>query len=58
MGENLNQILSQKVTSSQITEINRNLNSFLDTLEDELEIYSYRTPTDRQQQLKNLMFII
>ena len=52
MGENLNQILSQKVTPSQITEINRNLNSFLDTLEDELEIYSYRTPTDRQQQLK------
>lgn len=52
MGQSLNDIISQKVTSSQISEINRNLNNFLQTLERELEIYSYRTPTDRQQQLK------
>lgn len=52
MGESLNDILSEKVTTRQINEINKNLNAFLDKLESELEIYSYRTPTDRQQQLK------
>lgn len=52
MGETLTQILSDKVTSQQILEINKNLNGFLKTLEDELELYSYRTPTDRQQQLR------
>ncbi len=52
MGETLNQILSDKVTSQQILEINKNLNGFLKTLEDELGVYSYRTPTDRQQQLR------
>lgn len=52
MGESLNEIISQRVTPSQISEINRSLNEFLDTLANELEIYSYRTPTDRQQQLK------
>lgn len=52
MGESLTDILSKKVTTRQITEINKNLNAFLDKLESELEIYSYRTPTDRQQQLK------
>mgnify|MGYP000147379917 CR=1 FL=1 len=52
MGETLTQILSERVTARQITDINTNLNSFLDTLSDELEIYSYRTPTDRQQNLK------
>lgn len=52
MGETLNEIISQRVTPHQISEINRSLNEFLDTLADELDIYSYRTPTDRQQQLK------
>ena len=52
MGESLTDIISKKVTTRQITEINRNLNGFLDTLEQELDEYSYRTPTERQQQLK------
>lgn len=52
MGQSLNQIISEKVTPEQINDINRNLNQFLNTLEQELENYSYRTPTARQQQLK------
>ena len=52
MGETLTQILSERVTARQIADINRSLNSFLDTLADELQVYSYRTPTDRQQNLK------
>lgn len=52
MGETLNQILSERVKPEQITDINTELNNFLNTLSDELEIYSYRTPTDRQQNLK------
>jgi len=52
MGETLNQILSERVPQQQITDINTSLNEFIDTLSEELEIYSYRTPTDRQQHLK------
>jgi len=52
MGETLTQILSERVPSRQITEINASLNEFLNTLSEELEIYSYRTPTDRQQNLR------
>ncbi len=52
MGETLIQILSERVPQKQINEINTSLNSFIDTLAQELEIYSYRTPTDRQQNLK------
>lgn len=52
MGESLTQILSQRVPARQIQEINNSLNSFLDELSEELEVYSYRTPTDRQQNLK------
>ncbi|WP_345974058.1 AAA family ATPase [Sulfurimonas sp. HSL3-7] len=52
MGETLTQILSQRVPQSQISEINTSLNAFIDTLAEELDIYSYRTPTDRQQNLK------
>ena len=52
MGETLTQILSERVTARQIADINTSLISFLNTLSDELEVYSYRTPTDRQQNLK------
>jgi hypothetical protein len=52
MGETLIQILSERVPQSQISEINTSLNSFTDNLAQELEIYSYRTPTDRQQNLR------
>lgn len=52
MGETLNEILENRVTSSKITEINNSLNEFIKELSDELGIYSYRTPTDRQQNLR------
>jgi ABC-type Na+ transport system ATPase subunit NatA len=52
MGETLNQILSERVPQSQIADINNSLNEFIGNLTDELEIYSYRTPTDRQQNLR------
>ncbi|GHC33039.1 hypothetical protein GCM10010082_29500 [Kushneria pakistanensis] len=52
MGETLIEILSTRVTAAQIQEINSSLIEFIDTLSDELEDYSYRTPTDRQQRLK------
>lgn len=52
MGETLAQTLSQLVPQQQITDINTSLNSFINTLSDELEFYAYRTPTDRQQNLR------
>ena len=52
MGETLLQVLEQRVPNSQITEINRSLNQFLVGLSKELEDYSFRTPTDRQQNLR------
>lgn len=52
MGETLTDILSQRVPARQITEINNSLNEFIDTLADELSIYAYRTPTERQQNLR------
>ncbi|SDR75951.1 AAA ATPase domain-containing protein [Halopseudomonas litoralis] len=52
MGETLVEILSSRVTHQQIQDINTRLNQFLEQLTNELEIYSYRTPTDRQQNLK------
>ncbi|OYY73485.1 MAG: hypothetical protein B7Y40_09620 [Gammaproteobacteria bacterium 28-57-27] len=52
MGETLTQILSDRVPQARINEINTSLNSFIDTLSQELETYSYRTPTDRQQNLR------
>ncbi len=52
MGESLIDIVEKRVTPVQIQEINKSLNEFLDGLSTELEEYSYRTPTDRQQYLK------
>lgn len=52
MGQSLNEILEECVSQSQISAINKNLNDFLNKLSEELESYSFRTPTDRQQNLK------
>ncbi len=53
MGETLVQILSDRVPQKQITEINRSLTQFIQGLDHEFDgVYSYRTPTDRQQMLK------
>lgn len=52
MGESLNQIIEGLVSAEVVRDINVRLNSFLDTLSQELVSYSYRTRTDRQQNLK------
>jgi len=52
MGESLNNILEKCVTPTQIGEINKSLNQFIDGLSSELVDYAYRTPTDRQQNLR------
>lgn len=52
MGETLSEILERCVTSQTIQSINKSLNDFIDELSRELVDYSYRTPTDRQQNLK------
>ncbi|MCO6162563.1 AAA family ATPase [Flavobacterium sp. NRK F7] len=52
MGETLLQVLEERVPNKQITEINKSLNDFLGGLSHELEDYSFRTPTDRQQNLR------
>ena len=52
MGESMNEILSSRVTQATIQDINKNLNKFIDDLSAELGVYTYRTPTDRQQNLR------
>lgn len=52
MGESLNQIIEAQVSGEVVRDINSRLNSFMDTLSDELVSYAYRTRTDRQQYLK------
>ena len=52
MGKTLNETLSELVPQKQITDINRELNKFINSLAVELDVYSYRTPTDRQQMVK------
>lgn len=52
MGENLSEILQRIVTPTQIQKINSDLNTFLEDLSTELKKYSFRTPTDRQQNIR------
>jgi hypothetical protein len=52
MGETLHERLEQIITSDAIKAINTNLNSFIDELSKDLVNYSYRTPTNRQQNLR------
>jgi len=52
MGETLHQILAQKIPPTQIQDMNRKLNEFIDDLGKELSMYAYRTPTNRQQALR------
>jgi predicted ATPase len=54
MGESLYEVLEERVPQSQISQINTSLNRFLKTLSEELDIYSFRTPTDRQQNLRKI----
>lgn len=52
MGESLEQIIKQKIPDETITTINNELNDFITQIEQELEVYSYRTSGDNQQNLK------
>jgi len=54
MGESLYEVLEERVPQSQISQINTSLNGFLKNLSEELDIYSFRTPTDRQQNLRKI----
>jgi predicted ATP-dependent endonuclease of OLD family len=52
MGESLEQIIKDKIPDETISTINNELNSFISQVEQELDIYSYRTSGDNQQNLK------
>jgi predicted ATP-dependent endonuclease of OLD family len=52
MGETLVEVINRAVPNKDIKKINSNLNGFIESLADELEVYSYRTPTERQQNIK------
>lgn len=52
MGEKLDDILKKRITTSAIDEINKELNSFINEISTEIDGYVYRTPTDRQKNLK------
>lgn len=52
MGENLYEELEKLITASNIKEINQKLNSYIDNLSNDLVEYTYRTPGQRQQNLK------
>lgn len=54
MGETLIQRLNDVIPAKEIGVINSNLTQIVDQISNELEIYSYRTPTDRQQNLKKI----
>ena len=52
MGESLEQIIQEKIPNETIGKINAELNSFISQIDNELEIYSYRSSGTRQQNLK------
>lgn len=52
MGENLYEELEKLITVANIKEINQKLNSYIENLSNDLIEYTYRTPGQRQQNLK------
>lgn len=52
MGERLLEVIDSRIGSNNINGINTALNDFLSEIEQELDGYTYRTPTDRQQNIK------
>lgn len=52
MGESLEQIIQEKIPNETIGKINAELNNFISQIDNELEIYSYRSSGTRQQNLK------
>ena len=49
MGESLNVSLGNIVTEPQVSDINRKLNEFLESISKDLKIYSYRTLNEQRQ---------
>ncbi|WP_440210788.1 AAA family ATPase [Actinobacillus pleuropneumoniae] len=52
MGESLENLLNDKVTTKSILEINKKLNEFFSQLEVELDGYLYKTPTEKNINLR------
>jgi predicted ATP-dependent endonuclease of OLD family len=52
MGETLHEIVEKCVPTSKISEINTSLNTFIDSLSQILESYSFRTVSERQVNLR------
>lgn len=52
MGESLDDILKSKITEGTIREINKNLDEFIDGLEQELDGYVYKTIQHRQSKVR------
>lgn len=52
MGESLHEILDRIVGDTKVTEINKELNNFLEEISTKLVSYSYRTSTDRQKRIQ------
>ncbi|HAZ3892293.1 TPA: ATP-binding protein [Escherichia coli] len=52
MGESLHKILDRIVGDSTVSQINKELNGFLEDISGKLISYSYRTPTDRQKRIQ------
>lgn len=52
MGETLHQVIKDLIPSHIFDSINKNLANFVKEIENELGDYTYRTPTNRQQNLR------
>jgi len=52
MGEKLSEVLGRVIPQRRIDEINSGLRDFIESVSAELGEYSYRTPTQRQQNLR------
>ncbi|WP_239638531.1 hypothetical protein [Actinobacillus pleuropneumoniae] len=56
MGESLENLLNDKVTTKSILEINKKLNEFFSQLEVELDGYLYKTPTEKKYKSKKELY--
>lgn len=52
MGEKLSEVLGRVIPQARIDEINSGLREFIESISSELGEYSYRTPTQRQTNLR------
>ncbi|MCL7798370.1 ATP-binding protein, partial [Pasteurella multocida] len=54
MGESLEKVLNDRITADSLREINNKLNDFISTLDTDLGEYAYRTPTEKQQNIRKM----